>query len=128
LVSSWYRSELEIVHEVYNATLERNWGFVPISMDDLLSAADGEDPVSQVVRQLMAAGAALEGIRDALMENPPARPVADSDSPADVVDLTRMEISRGTLQRIWELVEQDRLRTPAQTDGAVRLPPPAGPM
>ncbi|MEI6337880.1 MAG: hypothetical protein WCQ57_04765 [Verrucomicrobiota bacterium] len=32
--------ELQIVHEVYNATLERNWGFVPISMDDLLGAAD----------------------------------------------------------------------------------------
>jgi hypothetical protein len=24
----------------YNATLERNWGFIPISMDDLLAAAD----------------------------------------------------------------------------------------
>jgi hypothetical protein len=32
--------ELKIVQEVYNATLERNWGFVPISMDDLLAAAD----------------------------------------------------------------------------------------
>ncbi len=32
--------ELKIVHEVYNCTLERNWGFVPISMDDLLSAAE----------------------------------------------------------------------------------------
>jgi len=32
--------ELQIVHEVYNATLERNWGFVPITMDDLLAAAD----------------------------------------------------------------------------------------
>lgn len=32
--------ELEIVREVYNATLERNWGFVPISMEDLLAAAD----------------------------------------------------------------------------------------
>ena len=32
--------ELKIVHEVYNDTLERNWGAVPISMDDLLSAAD----------------------------------------------------------------------------------------
>jgi len=31
--------ELKIVHEVYNNTLERNWGFVPISMDDLLVAA-----------------------------------------------------------------------------------------
>ncbi len=31
--------ELEIVHEVYNATLERNWGFIPITMDDLLGAA-----------------------------------------------------------------------------------------
>ena len=32
--------ELKIVREVYNATLERNWGFVPISMDDLMAAAD----------------------------------------------------------------------------------------
>jgi len=32
--------ELKIVHEVYNSTLERNWGFIPISMDDLLGAAD----------------------------------------------------------------------------------------
>lgn len=32
--------ELKIVHEVYNCTLERNWGSVPISMDDLLSAAE----------------------------------------------------------------------------------------
>lgn len=32
--------ELEIVREVYNASLERNTGFVPISMDDLLGAAD----------------------------------------------------------------------------------------
>ena len=32
--------ELKIVREVYNATLERNWGFIPISMDDLLAAAD----------------------------------------------------------------------------------------
>jgi len=31
--------ELEIVHEVYNDTLERNWGFIPITMDDLLGAA-----------------------------------------------------------------------------------------
>ncbi len=32
--------ELAIVQKVYNATLERNWGFVPISMEDLLAAAD----------------------------------------------------------------------------------------
>jgi len=32
--------ELEIVHEVYNATLERNSGFIPIAMEDLLGAAD----------------------------------------------------------------------------------------
>lgn len=32
--------ELEIIHEVYNDTLERNWGFIPITMDDLLSAAE----------------------------------------------------------------------------------------
>ena len=28
------------MQKVYNATLERNWGFVPITMDDLLAAAD----------------------------------------------------------------------------------------
>lgn len=32
--------ELKIIHEVYNDTLKRNWGFVPITMDDLLFAAD----------------------------------------------------------------------------------------
>jgi len=32
--------ELVIVRDVYNATLERNWGFVPISMEDLLAAAE----------------------------------------------------------------------------------------
>lgn len=32
--------EMEIVREVYNDTLERNWGFVPITMEDLLGAAD----------------------------------------------------------------------------------------
>jgi hypothetical protein len=37
---SQLEEELKIVHEVYNATLERNWGFVPITMEDLLAAAD----------------------------------------------------------------------------------------
>jgi hypothetical protein len=32
--------ELKIVQEIYNSSLERNWGFVPITMDDLLAAAD----------------------------------------------------------------------------------------
>lgn len=32
--------ELEIVHEIYNNTLKRNTGSVPISLDDLLGAAD----------------------------------------------------------------------------------------
>jgi hypothetical protein len=32
--------ELKIVREIYNATLERNWGFIPISMDDLLASAE----------------------------------------------------------------------------------------
>ena len=33
--------ELDIVRRVYNATLERNWGFVPIDIEDLMdSAAD----------------------------------------------------------------------------------------
>ena len=32
--------ELKIVQEVYNSSLERNWGFVPITMEELLAAAD----------------------------------------------------------------------------------------
>lgn len=32
--------DLEIIREVYNATLERNWGFVPIEKQDLDSAAE----------------------------------------------------------------------------------------
>jgi hypothetical protein len=32
--------ELELVQAVYNDTLSRNWGFVPISMEDLLGAAE----------------------------------------------------------------------------------------
>lgn len=32
--------ELAIVQKVYNATLERNWGSIPITMEDLLAAAD----------------------------------------------------------------------------------------
>ena len=32
--------ELEIVREVYNSTLSRNWGSLPISREDLLGAAD----------------------------------------------------------------------------------------
>jgi hypothetical protein len=32
--------ELKIVQEIYNSTLERNWGFVPITMDELLASAD----------------------------------------------------------------------------------------
>lgn len=33
------REELEIVRTVYNATLERNWGFVPIGSEDILDSA-----------------------------------------------------------------------------------------
>lgn len=32
--------DLAVIREVYNASLERNWGFVPISMEDLMFAAD----------------------------------------------------------------------------------------
>lgn len=57
--------ELKIVHEVYNATLERNWGFVPISMDDLLAAADDmrsfADPGMMLIAEIQGenAGVAL---------------------------------------------------------------------
>ncbi|MEO6848384.1 MAG: hypothetical protein ABI254_14105, partial [Chthoniobacterales bacterium] len=34
------KEELKLVHIVYNDTLERNWGFVPISLDDLYGAAE----------------------------------------------------------------------------------------
>lgn len=32
--------DLEVVRAVYNDTLQRNWGFVPVSIEDLLAAAD----------------------------------------------------------------------------------------
>ena len=32
--------ELKIVQEVYNSTLERNWGFMPVTIDELLATAD----------------------------------------------------------------------------------------
>jgi len=32
--------ELRLAHRLYNVTLDRNWGFVPISLDDLLHSAD----------------------------------------------------------------------------------------
>jgi GNAT superfamily N-acetyltransferase len=31
--------ELRLVHRLYNVTLDRNWGFVPISIEDLLASA-----------------------------------------------------------------------------------------
>lgn len=31
--------ELKLVHRLYNVTLDRNWGFVPISLEDLLASA-----------------------------------------------------------------------------------------
>jgi len=34
------KREMEIIHRLYNRTLDRNWGFYPISLDDLLHAAD----------------------------------------------------------------------------------------
>ena len=32
--------ELKIVQEIYNSTLDRNWGFIPITMDELLASAE----------------------------------------------------------------------------------------
>ncbi len=32
--------ELRLAHKLYNVTLDRNWGFVPISLEDLLASAD----------------------------------------------------------------------------------------
>jgi GNAT superfamily N-acetyltransferase len=34
------KKEMEIIHRLYNRTLNRNWGFYPISLNDLLHAAD----------------------------------------------------------------------------------------
>ena len=34
------RKEMEIIHRLYNITLDRNWGFYPIALEDLLHAAD----------------------------------------------------------------------------------------
>jgi hypothetical protein len=32
--------ELRLVHRLYNVTLDRNWGFVPVALEDLLASAD----------------------------------------------------------------------------------------
>ncbi|MBN8711544.1 MAG: hypothetical protein BGO12_07225 [Verrucomicrobia bacterium 61-8] len=32
--------DLRLAHQLYNVTLDRNWGFVPISLEDLLASAD----------------------------------------------------------------------------------------
>ncbi len=32
--------ELKLAHRLYNVTLDRNWGFVPISLEDLLASAE----------------------------------------------------------------------------------------
>lgn len=34
------KKEMEIIHRLYNRTLDRNWGFYPMSLDELLHAAD----------------------------------------------------------------------------------------
>ena len=34
------KKEMEIIHRLYNRTLDRNWGFYPMALDDLLHAAD----------------------------------------------------------------------------------------
>ncbi len=34
------KKEMEIIHRLYNVTLDRNWGFYPIALEDLLHAAD----------------------------------------------------------------------------------------
>lgn len=49
--------DLEIIQEVYNATLERNWGFVPISMEDLLFAADDMRAIAEPEMILIAESA-----------------------------------------------------------------------
>lgn len=75
----------------------------------LVAGAEGDDPVAQVVRQLVAFSAGLDGIRDVLsaaaQKSAPVLPPADAG-----IDLTNVAISRETLQRIWELIEQDKVR------------------
>ena len=93
----------------------------------LTKGAEGDDPVSQVVRQLMASGAALEGIRDALVENARARETPVVEPASDGIDLTKVAISRETLQRIWELIEADKLRAPEQSEGTLNLRVPDRP-
>lgn len=34
------KKEMEVIHRLYNRTLDRNWGFYPMSLNDLLHAAD----------------------------------------------------------------------------------------
>jgi hypothetical protein len=73
----------------------------------MVAGADGDSPVAQVVRQLAAFHAGLDGIRDALASAARERGNGRSEVP-EGIDLTKVAISRETLQKIWELIEQDR--------------------
>ena len=71
---SCLEEELKIVREIYNSTLDRNWGFIPISMDDLLASAEDmkafADPEMIVIAEINGenAGVALDAAE--LQRNP----------------------------------------------------------
>jgi hypothetical protein len=73
----------------------------------LTAGAEGDSPVAQVVRQLAAFHAGLDGIRETLATAARDRGNGRADAP-EGIDLTKVAISRETLQKIWELIEQDR--------------------
>jgi len=95
----------------------------------LVRGAEGEDPVSQVVRQLSAFHSGLESIRDALLQAP--RPAASPSSPSappppsPPSGLQEVAISPETLAKIWELIDaqQDSTASPKPRKKAKEPPP-----
>lgn len=87
----------------------------------LVAGTEGDDPIAQVVRQLVAFNVGLEGIKDVIgsMAAKPERPPAGSDPG---IDLTKVAISRETLQKIWELIEQDKIRANKGDTLQVKIP------
>ncbi len=102
--------ELQIIHEVYNDTVKRKWGFVPITMDDLLFAAGGMRAIADPEMILIAerdgqnagVGLALPSINEllALIKNTPRwlrrllSPLAHEDARASAPPVRSSTASR----------------------------------
>ncbi len=92
--------------------------------NQLLSATDEDDPVGRVVVQLDRFGAGLHDIGTILRDATARRQsgaLLKIDDPGTVADFEEASISRETLARIWDLIQEDKKRKSAPPPD---LPPP----